>query len=235
MELVKQYEITRIEEGQIRAVQDTLIVEHGMELYVNGKLSARFLCTPDHLQELVYGSLFAQGLIGGCGDVQSLTITGSRAEAVVQNGKTSARREECGKSRQKITFQVQELFEAMEWLGEQSSLFSLTGGVHSCALWHADGRRIFMEDIGRHNAVDKALGRALLENWDLAQCLLLTSGRIPGELITKALHTGVQVIVSRSAPMASAVDLARRHHLTLCGFVRGRRMNIYSAPERILP
>ena len=67
----------------------------------------------------------------------------------------------------------------MEWLGSSQPFFP-HWRVHSCALWHADGRRIFMEDIGRHNAVDKALGRALLENWDLAQCLLLTSGRIPG-------------------------------------------------------
>ena len=69
---------------------------------------------------------------------------------------------------------------------------------------------------------------------DLSQCALLTSGRVPGELIEKALNTGVQVIVSRSAPMTRAVERARKHGITLCGFVRGERMNIYSGAERVL-
>ena len=91
-----------------------------------------------------------------------------------------------------------------------------------------------MEDIGRHNAIDKAFGRALLEEWDVSQAFLITSGRVPEDAIKKALTTGLSVVISRSAPTHAAVDLARSSNITLCGFARGRRMNIYSAPERIL-
>ncbi|HAI52787.1 MAG: formate dehydrogenase accessory sulfurtransferase FdhD [Limnochordia bacterium] len=229
MEVVKQVEITRIEGGCLHTVQDALVIDHQLKVYVNGRLSVEFLCLPANLEELVCGHLFALGVIGSTADLEQLTISGSAAHVELRRGAA-------GRAPQQKSFflQVQDLFQAMDWFAGRSELFAATGAVHSCALWHQDGRRIFMEDIGRHNAVDKALGRALLADWDLAQCALLTSGRVPGDLVEKALHTGVQVIVSRSAPLASAVALARQYGITLCGFARGQRINIYSGSERIV-
>ena len=229
MEVVRAYEITRIEDGRQQAVQDTVVVDFELMLRVNGQLVTEFLCLPGHLEELVSGYLFGRGLVGSKSDLQGLTISGGLAEAVIAKG-----RREQKKAQGKLIVRAEELLTVMEWFAGSSELFAATGAVHACALWEVDGRRIFMEDIGRHNAVDKALGRALLAEWDLSRCCLLTSGRVSSELIGKALHTGVPVIVSRAAPMAGAVELARRHGLTLCGFVRKSRMNIYSAPERIV-
>jgi FdhD protein len=232
---VERFEIIRVEGGVSRTVQDTLVVDHELVLFLNGQPSATFSCTPADLEELVCGHLFAQGLISSKGDLHKLAISGSRADVVLRSGGGAVPRDKGWPlPGQKISFRAQELFQAMEWFGGQSALFAATGGVHSSALWHLNGQRIFLEDIGRHNAVDKVLGRALLAEWDLSQCALLTSGRVPGELIEKALNTGVQVIVSRSAPMTRAVERARKHGLTLCGFVRGERMNIYSGAERVL-
>ncbi|MBT9133929.1 MAG: Sulfurtransferase FdhD [Firmicutes bacterium] len=93
---------------------------------------------------------------------------------------------------------------------------------------------MFFEDIGRHNAIDKVLGCAFLQEIDLWMSALVMSGRISSEMVLKAGRMRVPVLVSRSAPTSLAVDLAGRLGITLVGFVRGRRLNIYTCPERVL-
>ncbi len=227
MKMIKEYEITRIEEDTSRSLRDLVIVEFALRLKVNGRDHIEFLCTPNNLEELVYGHLFAEGIIQTKADLTELKIQGELAEAVVtpqmSNHPAPAR----------IFLQVQDLFRAVQAFNGQSPLFRKTGGVHSCAIYHGGQRQSFMEDIGRHNAVDKALGHALLAGTDLNQAYLITSGRVSGQTMRKALHSGLPIIISQAAPTDRAVQLARQGHLTLCGFARGRRFNIYSAPERI--
>ena len=104
---------------------------------------------------------------------------------------------------------------------------------HSAAL--SDGKDIlfFSEDIGRHNAVDRLFGRALLERLDYSSKMLLTTGRISSEIVSKVARRNVGLLVSRSAPTSSAIELAGRLNITLVGFVRGERMNVYTHPGRI--
>lgn len=229
MELVKIYEIVRFEGNSKRSVQDIVIVEHYIALYVNGEHYADFLCTPADLKELIYGHLYGQGLIHRASQIQHLSVMGNRIEARITPEMTLEKPTKFGE----VRINRGELGEIMSWFNDQSTLFATTGGAHSCALCQPGGPRIFKEDLGRHNAVDKALGTALLMGWDLTMSYLITSGRISGELVSKALHTGVQIIISPSAPMDQGVELARKHGITLCGFARGERVNVYSAPERI--
>ena len=113
--------------------------------------------------------------------------------------------------------------------------FALTGGIHASALCDLDGRvRLAAEDVGRHNALDKIVGRALLEGEvPLDRALLVVSGRSSYELVQKALLAGVPLVAGVSAPSSLAVDLARETGITLCGFVRGASMNVYTHPHRI--
>jgi FdhD protein len=90
------------------------------------------------------------------------------------------------------------------------------------------------EDVGRHNSVDKAIGKALLAGVDTGGTFLCCSGRMPEGMVSKIYHAGVPVVVTNNAPSAAGIDLARRVRLTLAGFVRPPRMNIYSVPERII-
>lgn len=236
MELVKEYEITRIEQDTIQMVNDKVIVEHNLDLYLNNRLFCKFLCAPNNLEALIYGRLFTQGIIRHKSHVKNLVIHDTQAQVVLQSGLDPDNpifRVDLVHSLPVQILQADQVFSAVEIFDHESSLFASTGGVHSCALCHTDGRRIFMEDIGRHNAIDKAFGRALLEAWDVSRAFLITSGRVPEDAIVKALTTGLPIVISRSAPTHAAVDLARRSNITLCGFARGRRMNIYSAPERI--
>jgi len=116
----------------------------------------------------------------------------------------------------------------------QQSLHQQVGGVHAAALFEASGELVVLaEDIGRHNAVDKAIGYCLLRDIPLADKLLLSSGRLSYEMVTKVIRLGVAILVSVSAPTALAVQLAERFGVTLIGYLRGHRMTIYTHPERI--
>jgi len=123
------------------------------------------------------------------------------------------------------------------WMKEfatRSTVFRETGGVHSAAI-HLDDRVVaFSEDIGRHNAVDKVLGRALLDHVQLDRAVVLTSGRISAEVVIKCALRELSIVVSRSAATSFAVDLAERMGVTLAGFARGRRMTVYTHSHRIV-
>lgn len=229
MKLLQEFEITRIQADQAHSTLDQVITEHNLTLFVNDRHFTDLPCTPDDLDALVYGHLFSHGMIQKKGDLINLSINENRAEAVIMPKPSTSHVDQ---SSTEVCLSAEELFSTVKTFARASPLFTATGGVHSCAL-HLGKQRIFMEDIGRHNAVDKALGKALLENRELSQAFLITSGRVSSQLITKALFTGLRVIISCGAPTDQAVHLARGHNITLCGFARGRRVNIYSAPQRI--
>ncbi len=228
MQNIKNYEITRIEENASHSLRDLVIVEFALRLKVNGRDQTEFLCSPNNLEELVYGHLLSEGIIQTKADVGNLIIEGGQAEAVVE--RRLQKRRACTT---KTCLELQELFHTLHVFSGQSALFRKTGGAHSCAIYKDGQEYSFMEDIGRHNAFDKALGHALLADIPLNGAYLLTSGRVSGQTVRKALHSGLTVVISQAAPTHRAVELARQEHLTLCGFARGRRLNIYSAAERI--
>jgi FdhD protein len=127
------------------------------------------------------------------------------------------------------------LREMLAGLTAGQEVFRVTGGTHAAGLFEASGERVISkEDIGRHNAVDRVLGRGLLEGIELSDKVLITTGRASADLVSKALTARVPILASLSAPTALAVDLARKGGLTLIGFLRPRRFNIYAWQERIL-
>ena len=118
-------------------------------------------------------------------------------------------------------------------LGAQP-VFQATGGTHAVALASPDGR-VFLsaEDVGRHNAMDKVIGRALLEKRKFGELVALLSGRLSFEMALKAARAGLPILAAVSAPTTTAIDLARELNLTLVGFVRDNRLNIYTHPQRL--
>jgi FdhD protein len=127
------------------------------------------------------------------------------------------------------------LYRLPELLRERQRVFDATGGLHAAALFDAEGRLLALrEDVGRHNAVDRLVGRALLDGaLPLAARALMVSGRLSYEIVLKALAAGIPLVAAVSAPSSLAVDLALAGGVTLAGFVRGERLNVYTWPERV--
>jgi FdhD protein len=123
-----------------------------------------------------------------------------------------------------------------ESMREAQRIFASTGGLHAAALFASDGSLLALrEDVGRHNALDKIVGWALMNGrLPLSECLLLVSGRASYELLQKSICAGLPIVCAVSAPSSLAVDLARAFNVTLVGFLRGERANVYSVRERIL-
>jgi FdhD protein len=130
-------------------------------------------------------------------------------------------------TRQQIGQLIGELFESQD-------LYRKTGGVHTSAL--SDGQKIYIvaEDIGRHNTLDKIAGRCLLEKIEMPRRILLTTGRISSEMIQKAGRIGAAIVISRTSPSSLSIQLAERWGITLIGYARRNRFNLYTHPERLL-
>jgi FdhD protein len=128
------------------------------------------------------------------------------------------------------------LFNSVNQLNFKAELFRKTGGVHAAAIYKAAGTLIALaEDVGRHNAVDKVIGMAALNQVDFGECFLALSGRLSGDVVFKASKVGLPIVASLAAALSSGIEMAEQANLTLAGFVRGKRMNIYTFDERILP
>jgi FdhD protein len=119
-------------------------------------------------------------------------------------------------------------------LREAQANFERTGGIHAAGLFDTKGNLLVLrEDIGRHNAVDKVLGAALTAGVQMAETVLMVSGRLGFEIAQKAVVAGIPIVASISAPSSLAVELASEFNMTAVGFLRGHSMNVYSSPERI--
>ena len=247
-----------------KRVTDALAVEEPLEIRVETRSVAVTMRTPGHDAELAAGFLLTEGILRRAADVLKIAThsrnrTGNVLDVFLAPGVTvdfarltrhvfaSSSCGLCGKAsidavRQKFKPVKSKLCIAASLLAglparlrEQHSAFDATGGLHAAALFDAAGKLLVVrEDVGRHNAVDKVLGHALLKGWlPLDRHILLVSGRASFEILQKALAARVPVIAAVSAPSSLAVDFAKANGQTLAGFVRGDRLNVYTHPTRV--
>jgi len=255
MESIK---ITKIKDGRKDIVNDLLAEEIPFTINIDGEELVTLLCSPEDLYDLVLGFLFTSGIIKKPEDIKKIILNTEQWIAAVKLCKQNISRElifkrlytsGCGRgtlfynmfdisNRTKLTssFKVKSdlIMKLMINFQKQSSQYLKTAGTHSAALANKKNILIFREDIGRHNAIDKVIGAGLKQNITFTQVMLLSSGRISSEVLLKTQKCRIPVIISRSAPTNQAVKLARDLGLTLVGFVRGRRMNVYSQGGRII-
>jgi len=133
-----------------------------------------------------------------------------------------------------LSIEAGALLELMDRLTSAQSVYQATGGTHAVALATPDGRTfIHAEDVGRHNAMDKVIGRAVFTRQDLTGMVALLSGRISFEMALKTIRAGIPILAAVSAPTSMALELAHGLNLTTVGFVRDQRLNIYTAPQRV--
>lgn len=252
---MRSLEIVRIEGQTRRPIEELLTEEIALKLYSGERRVATILCSPADLEDLVRGFLFSLGVIERAEQLRRLVVNRAAASAFMELDPQAAEDlpvlsgvvgSGCGSlpppelrdappplPSEGLTLSASQLSDLMAELAERSEVHRRTGGVHGAALADRRGIKIFREDIGRHNAVDKVIGRGLAEGVEFGRCLLLATGRVSSEILYKAVRCRTPVIASRAAPTDRSVELARTFNLTLAGFVRGRRMNLYAAAQRI--
>jgi FdhD protein len=236
------------------AERDEVAVEEPLEIRVNGRAIAVTMRTPGHDEELALGFLLSEGFTPLRAEVPAdLPVNTIDVEGQVDLGRlqrnfyTTSSCGVCGKGaleavaveapRVESPLRVSRSLVAdlPERLRESQPAFAVTGGLHATGLFDASSELLCLrEDVGRHNAMDKVIGWAFEEGrLPFADQILCVSGRLSFELVQKAAVAGCPVLVAVGAPSSLAVDLARDRGITLCGFVRGGRVNVYSEPWRV--
>jgi FdhD protein len=256
MNITKKVNIKRINNGLQEDTCDLIIEEIPFDIFVNHEFYATLMCTPIELVDLAVGFLFSEGVISSMGSIISteemyenrvciildheINVDGSSTRAITSgcgNGSIHViSLEECSIQfiDRNCEFSSIDILKLMSEFNSKSKVFKQTGGVHSCCLCTENSIILFSEDIGRHNALDKVIGKALIRNIDLSDLIVMTTGRISSDIVVKVAKAGVQIMVSHSAPTALAVSIAKAANITIVGFARGLRMNIYCNEHRII-
>jgi FdhD protein len=214
------------------------------------------MLTSTMLEEFVVGHLITEGIINSLDDIQELRIEARKAYVSLKKqpdyNRLRARKNNilttaCGISENDTELNINPIkslhikridpkviLDLVFRLNKRSHIFKETGGTHSALLYeHGKDIVAFSEDVGRHNALDKVLGSGYLNDVNLNACILVSSGRLSAEMVLKAIRSEVPVVVSISSPLTSGINIARSAGVTLIGFVRSHRMNIYTHPEKI--
>ena len=235
--------------------EDFVAIDKPINLFINGKHFVTFMASPKNLRELAIGHLLGDGVIGGLDDLEKVRVKGVNVEVRTKSGIRSEAAESikviptaCGATedlvgllggmnipKPKFTeFEAGVISSAFKSLQSSSEVFQDTGGTHAAALFTREGEMIACaEDVGRHNAVDKIIGKGLIEGIDFAECFLISSGRLPADMVVKCLRAGIPLVASKAAPLESGILAAEAGGLTLVGFVRGSRLNVYTHPGRV--
>lgn len=254
--IFSEIEIRKFKIDKFIEAEDIVIDENPLTLFINGYQFLTLMILKENLEELITGFLAAEGIIETKQDIKNIEYKHEKTVAMVEikgdfspnkykkrtltsgcgGGSTFINLEDCARAQEiesRQQYQAEEFTALMFKLQQNSKYFQKTGGTHTAALASAGEIIYQLEDIGRHNALDKVIGRALMEDINLKNKIILTSGRISSEMIIKVLKQGIPFLVSRSAPTDAAVRIARDRNITLIAFCRGQRFNIYSGEERV--
>jgi len=233
--------------GRVNEVTGDVVREQPLTIYVNGEKFLTLLCSPMMLDALVVGYLWMEKVIGEVEEIARLDVSAvdGRADVTLTHPVTLPSERiltsGCGGG---ITFRIDhrlfprldstlrvrpsELAAGMKQLFEAATQYQRSRGIHGAAL--SDGRRLLLvaEDVGRHNAVDKVKGQALLAGMATTDRILLSTGRVSSEMLLKAARMGVPVVASRTSPTEMAVALAEQLNVTVIGYVRPDSLNLYA-------
>jgi FdhD protein len=260
MNEVKQdgWEIIRFHGTEAIRMEEEIVQEFPLTIILNGEEFATMVCSPTNLEELIIGFLASEGIIRLYEEIKDISIDDNLGFAYVELYKSIDLSQKdyskrfigscCGKSRQfyfkndvrtaktiasRLSISVEQCYNLMRDLQLRSEQFRRTGGVHNAALATPVGLLEVRTDIGRHNALDKVYGTVLQQKIPLQDKLIVFSGRISSEVLLKISKIGVGILLSNAAPTDLALNLANDLGITVIGFARDNKMNVYTHPSRI--
>lgn len=262
MEKIEVIKIIRLRDRQTSEVEDKVVKENILIIRVNGRQIVSLIYLPGEEKELVYGHLFTTGIMQNIEEVKDYSYSNYTANLRLKEGINIEDRTAtcvtggrlvttvCGspeyfvqlkqgvgipKVSSKLKVKSETIFSAAKTISEGAVIFHETGGTHAAALFNEEGELLHLsEDVGRHNAVDKVIGASLLSGIPFQKSFLMSTGRQTVDMVVKAARAGIPIIASLSAATHSGISAAESTNVTLIGFTRGKRMNIYTQPQRVI-
>jgi formate dehydrogenase accessory protein FdhD len=260
---MRQVDMTRLDllTGKAENTKDCIAEEVPLQITLNTAYSFIIWCSPSQFKELAVGYLLSEDILRSVDEIQEMTSDETQINCQInlqpsvdlfermKNSRRSTRiiplikastsayqhDEKISKVKSKLAIKAQTILDAINQINSLAKGFKETGGLHVSAIFKADGTIVsFSEDVGRHNTVDKVIGAALLDKVNFSECFMIITGRVPGDMIYKAAIVGLPIVASVAAVLNSGVSSAEKANIALVGFVRGKRMNVYTCPERIL-
>lgn len=249
-EMFKRVSATRVDE-KISQVDEKIVSDEQVKIVINNTVSRSFSISPNSLKEFAVGYLLGEGLAVSIDNITEIKIEDQTINVTVDLADFDIRKElivgsDCfGGWRTKIeyinevnsdyTISKEDIFEGFKKLKEEARVWKETGGTHIAGLVNKDTDEfIGIEDVSRHVAVDKVIGASALKKIDFSRSFLVYSGRMPADMLIKVARIGIPILTSNAAPTSSGYSVAQKAGITLAGFVRERRFNIYTHPYRIL-
>jgi FdhD protein len=251
-ELTRLYDVLSVSEAGSAPGQVRICIEGTVTLNFNGVRVACLAVTPAELDVFALGYAICEGIIDDPASITEIAVEGENilVRTCRSNGEGKAFETEVRSSgsegvyvpweglvmplQNTTSVDISTIFAAMDTLHHLASTWKHTGGTHCAVILDASGEvQSHAEDMGRHTAVDKAVGKAIRSGVDLSRCFMVCSGRMPAGMVAKAYRAGISILASNNAPFSAGVDLARRLDMTLVGFARPPRAVIYSASRRI--
>jgi len=248
----KKFNITTYLTDGIEENWANVIVEAAVDISINAKYWLTLMCTPSNLEELAIGFLYNEGIITSFDEIKMIEVchNGSNIDIWLNHsidlpekwqrtsgctGGTTSVILNNSKHTKLLPTKISSLKISMllDLLHQNQNLYNLSGGVHSSALSDGDKMLIVMEDIGRHNTLDKIAGRCLMEIGFPTASILISTGRISSEMLQKASRIGSAIIISRTSPSSLSIEFANHMGICIIGYARMDRFKIYSHPEYV--
>jgi FdhD protein len=259
---MRQVEIFRLdlETGKMQKTVDCIAEEVPLQISINSAYSLVIWCSPKQFKELAVGYLLAEEILKSVDEIQETATDEAkftcqinlksgidldermkhlpihkRVVPLIKASTSAYQRAAIPQVKSPLKVKAQTILDCINDLNTRATGFKETGGLHDSAIYTSGGSLVaFAEDVGRHNTVDKVIGMAALNKANLGDCFMTITGRVPGDMIYKAAKVGIPLVASMAAVLSSGVVAAEKANIGLVGFVRGKRMNIYTGAERII-
>lgn len=245
---VEEIDAINFKNNKAKNVKEKVVLDETITLTINGEISRSLSAIEDSLEEFAVGYLFNENMVNSMDAIKDIEINGSQInveidDTLLKTNETVLCSDSAGGWRSKIKqvtpvesdFQVHvsELIDRIEELKDNAEIWQATGGTHVAGLVYKD-KFIVKEDVSRHVAVDKVIGYGLIHGFDLSHSYVIYSGRMPADMVIKMTRAGVPILASNAAPANSGYNIAKRGNITLVGFLRGQRCNIYNNQNRVI-
>lgn len=246
--MIEKVDAINFKDDHINDAKEAVVKDETITLTINGDISRSLSAIEDSLREFAVGYLFNENMVRSLDDIKSIEIDGPQInveidDTLLKTNETVLCSDSAGGWRSKIKnvtpvesdFQVNvhELIGRIEELKDNAEIWQATGGTHVAGIVY-NGQFVVKEDVSRHVAVDKVIGYGILHGFDLKNSYVIYSGRMPADMVIKMTRAGVPILASNAAPANSGYNIAKKGNITLVGFLRGQRCNVYNNQNRVI-